>query len=64
MAKDILKEQEESKQNKLKALDQVIAQIEKQHGKGSIILSTLSALGGCIGHNPVLDKLIVNIVEK
>lgn len=37
MAKDILKEQEESKQNKLKALDQVIAQIEKQHGKGSIM---------------------------
>ncbi len=37
MAKDTLKEQEESKQNKLKALDQVIAQIEKQHGKGSIM---------------------------
>jgi recombination protein RecA len=37
MAKDIEKELEETKQNKLKALDQVIAQIEKQHGKGSIM---------------------------
>lgn len=37
---------------------------EKAHGKGSIILSTLSALNGCIGHNPVLDKLIVNVIEK
>lgn len=37
MAKDIEKELEDSKQNKLKALDQVIAQIEKQHGKGSIM---------------------------
>ncbi len=37
MAKDIEKELEETKQNKLKALDQVIAQIEKAHGKGSIM---------------------------
>ena len=37
MAKDLEKELEETKQNKLKALDQVIAQIEKQHGKGSIM---------------------------
>ena len=37
MAKDTEKELEEAKQNKLKALDQVIAQIEKQHGKGSIM---------------------------
>lgn len=36
---------------------------EKKHGKGKIILSTLSALNGCIGHNPVLDKLIVNLIE-
>ncbi len=37
---------------------------EKPHGKGKIILSTLSALDGCIGCNPVLDKLIINIIEK
>ena len=36
---------------------------EKAYGKGKIILSTLSALNGCIGHNPVLDKLIVNLIE-
>lgn len=37
---------------------------EKSHGKGKIILSTLSALQGCLGNNPVLDKLFVNIIEK
>ena len=36
---------------------------EKKHGKGKIILSTISALNGCIGHNPVLDKFIVNLIE-
>jgi hypothetical protein len=36
---------------------------EKAYGKGKIILSTLSALNGCIGHNPVLDKLLVNLIE-
>ncbi len=37
---------------------------ERTHGKGKIVLSTLSCLNGCIGHNPVLDKLIVNLIEK
>lgn len=36
----------------------------KGHGKGEIILTTLSCLSGCIGHNPVLDKLIINFIEK
>ena len=36
---------------------------EKAYGKGRIILSTLSALNGCIGYNPVLDKLFVNLIE-
>ncbi len=37
---------------------------EKKYGKGSVILSTLSSLNGCIGHNPVLDKFMINIIEK
>ncbi len=37
---------------------------EKKYGKGVVILSTLSALNGCIGHNPVLDKFLINIIEK
>jgi hypothetical protein len=37
---------------------------QKAHGAGKIILSTLSALNGCIGYNPVLDKLIINVIEK
>ncbi len=36
----------------------------KKHGKGEVILTTLSCLDGCLGCNPVLDKLIVNFVEK
>ena len=35
----------------------------KKYGKGEIILSTLSALDGCVGCNPVLDKFIANLVE-
>lgn len=37
---------------------------EKPYGRGSVILSTLTALNGCIGHNPVLDKFLINIIEK
>ena len=37
---------------------------EKAHGKGKSILSTLSELNGCIRHNSVLDKLIVNLILK
>ena len=37
---------------------------EKKYGKGAVILSTLSALNGCIGHNPVLDNFLINIIEK
>ncbi len=36
---------------------------EKKFGKGSIILSTISTLNGCIGCNPVLDKFLVNLFE-
>ncbi len=37
---------------------------EKKYGEGSVILSTLSALSGCVGFNPVLDKFIINLIEK
>lgn len=36
----------------------------KKHGKGEIILSTLTVLDGCIGKNPVLDKFFINVIEK
>ena len=36
----------------------------KKHGKGEVILSTLSCLKGCIGCNPYLDKLFINLIEK
>lgn len=36
----------------------------KKHGKGEVILTTLSCLDGCLGYNPVLDKLIINFIEK
>ena len=36
----------------------------KKHGKGEVILTTLSCLDGCLGSNPALDKLIVNFIEK
>ena len=36
----------------------------KKHGKGEVILTTLSGLDGCLGCNPVLDKFIVNLIEK
>ena len=29
-----------------------------------VILTTLSCLDGCLGANPVLDKFIVNLIEK
>jgi hypothetical protein len=35
----------------------------KSYGKGEIILSTITALNGCIGNNPVLDKFFVNLIE-
>ena len=36
----------------------------KKHGAGEMILTTLSCLDGCLGVNPVLDKFIVNLIEK
>ena len=36
----------------------------KKHGKGEIIVSTLTALKGCIGCNPYYDKLFINLIEK
>ena len=36
----------------------------KKHGKGEVIVSTLTALKGCIGHNPYYDKLFINLIEK
>ena len=36
----------------------------KKHGKGEVILTTLSCIDGCLGVNPVLDKFIVNLIEK
>ena len=36
----------------------------KKFGKGEIILSSLTVLDGCIGINPALDKLFVNLIEK
>ena len=36
----------------------------KKHGNGEVILTTLSCLDGCLGCNPVLDKFIVNLIEK
>jgi len=37
---------------------------EKECGKGSLILTTLSALDGCVGYNPALDKFLINLIEK
>ena len=37
---------------------------DKKYGKGSVVLSTLSALNGCIGYNPTLDKFLINLIEK
>ena len=36
----------------------------KKYGKGEVILTTLSCLDGCLGCNPALDKLIINLIEK
>ena len=36
----------------------------KKHGKGEVILTTLSCLDGCLGCNPTIDKLIINFIEK
>ena len=36
----------------------------KKHGKGEVILTTLSCLDGGLGYNPALDKLIINFIEK
>ncbi len=37
---------------------------EKKYGKGSLVLTTLTAINGCVGFNPVLDKFLVNLLEK
>jgi len=37
---------------------------KKNYGEGEVILTTLHTVGGCIGHNPVLDKFIINLIEK
>ncbi len=37
---------------------------EKRFGRGSIVMTTLSAINGCVGYNPVLDKFLVNLLEK
>lgn len=36
---------------------------EIPHGKGKIILSTLSALNGCVGENPALDRFYHNLLD-
>ena len=36
----------------------------KPYGNGEVILTTLHTVNGCIGCNPVLDKFIVNLIEK
>lgn len=36
---------------------------ELKHGRGKIIVSTLSCLKGCIGRNPILDKLFINLIN-
>lgn len=36
----------------------------KKIGKGEVICTTLSALSGCIGHNPVLDGFFKKLIEK
>lgn len=36
----------------------------KKFGKGEIILTTLTTQNGFIGHNPYLDKLLINIIDK
>ena len=46
------------------ALHKKLIAAEKKYGEGSVILSTLSALNGCVGNNPVLDKFIINLIEK
>ena len=35
----------------------------KKHGKGEVVLTTLSCIDGCAGHNPVLDKFLINLIE-
>ena len=37
---------------------------EKEHGKGKVMLTTLSCIDGGVGYNPVLDKFIINVIEK
>lgn len=37
---------------------------KKPYGKGEVIITTLHTVNGCIGCNPVLDKFIVNLIEK
>lgn len=42
----------------------VMVMASKRYGKGELVLSTVSALKGCIGRNPYLDKLLINLIEK
>ena len=37
---------------------------EKRYGKGSVILTTLSAVNGCVGNNPTLDKFLTNLIDE
>lgn len=37
---------------------------EKHYGKGSVVLTTISAVNGCAGHNPVLDKFLINLIDE
>ncbi len=37
---------------------------EKKYGKGSIVLTSLTAVNGCVGYNPILDKFLINLLDK
>lgn len=37
---------------------------QKRYGKGSVILTTLSAVNGCVGNNPTLDKFLTNLIDE
>ena len=37
---------------------------ERKYGKGTVTLSTLSCIKGCIGYNPILDKFITNLINN
>jgi len=37
---------------------------EKRYGNGRFVLTTLSAINGCVGLNPVLDKFLTNLINE